>query len=215
MPLLKQVLAPNQLVLGYHRITRIEADLSGNSGFLMATIGSWVDEAAAATLTGKAPAWTTYVPIALSDVVTDLTTLIDTALAGTGDFAGATVIGDNILSLDGAKARRIAYILDQARRLDKEPITLQGYVFLTDDATRTLMYRKLTLAREAAADGQTFSVEWELDGGTTVTLNATQLKAVVRAIDARTEQLKATARGLRATILAATTIAEVEAVTWP
>jgi hypothetical protein len=77
------------------------------------------------------------------------------------------------------------------------------------------MYRKLTLAREAAADGQTFSVEWELDDGSTVTLNATQLKAVVRAIDARTEQLKATARTLRADILACTTVSQVEAIVWP
>lgn len=113
------------------------------------------------------------------------------------------------------KQDKWAAIKAEGLRRDRLPITVATKQFEADDATRTAMFQKMQIAREAIADGLTFSVDWPLDDDTVVTLNANQLKAVVRAIDARSESLKATARTLRAQIVAAANVAAVEAVAWP
>jgi hypothetical protein len=118
-------------------------------------------------------------------------------------------------SLNDLKRDKWADIKAEAAARDLAPITVATREFQTDDATRALMFQKMAIAREAIADGQPFSVDWPLDDDTVINLNANQLKAVVRAIDNRSESLRATARGLRAQIVAAANAAAVAAISWP
>lgn len=102
-----------------------------------------------------------------------------------------------------------------AMSLGAADIVVGGYTFNADPESRSELFEKAMLAKLAADDGLPFSVAWDDANGAPVTLNANQTKAIIRAIDARADQLRATARSLRQQINAATTEAEVNAVVWP
>lgn len=71
-------------------------------------------------------------------------------------------------------------------------------------------------AREALTAGETsWSQAWVLSNNTVVTLTAEQMIALGRAAKAVVSNLWATSQYLRGQIEAATTVAEVEAISWP
>lgn len=69
-------------------------------------------------------------------------------------------------------------------------------------------------AREALIAGEEWSQMWVLSDNTVVTLNAIEMIAVGRACKAVVSDLWATSQYLRGLIESATTIAEVDSVTW-
>jgi hypothetical protein len=102
-----------------------------------------------------------------------------------------------------------------AKARDAANITVGAHEFEADVESRAVLMQAVTIAQLAVADGLSFSVELDKANGSSVTVDAGQLKAIIRAIHTRTESIRATARSLRAQIQAATTPAEVEAVQWP
>lgn len=101
-----------------------------------------------------------------------------------------------------------------AKAEDQTDITIAGNVLNADAASRALLFQKVQIAQMAVADGQPFAVDWMLADETVVTLNANQVKAVVRAINAREDAIRAHAHTLLAAIKAATTSAEVGSIVW-
>lgn len=119
------------------------------------------------------------------------------------------------LTLNGHKRKRWALIKQTAAARDADDITVGAHELKADAQARATLMQAITIAQLAAADGQPFSFEIDKADESVVTVNAAQLKAIIRAIHARTEAIRATARSLRAQIMAATTVAEVNAIEWP
>ena len=101
-----------------------------------------------------------------------------------------------------------------AKAEDQTDITISGNVLAADFASRATLYQKVMIAQLAAQDGQPFSVDWQLADDTVVTLNANQVKAIVRAINTREDAIRTKAHTLLAAIKSATTTEEVLAITW-
>lgn len=120
-----------------------------------------------------------------------------------------------VTTLAEVKAVKWAEIRAAAVAADQANITLGSHVLSADAESRVALFQQVQIALMAVQDGIAFSVDWEKADGTTVTLTANQVKTIVRAIDNRALQIKATARTVRAQIQAATTIEQVEAITWP
>ena len=101
-----------------------------------------------------------------------------------------------------------------AKVTDQTDITISGNVLHADFESRASLFQKVQIAQMAVADGQAFSVDWQLADETVVTLNANQVKAIVRAINTREDAIRAKAHTLLAAIKSATTKEEVLAITW-
>lgn len=97
---------------------------------------------------------------------------------------------------------------------DRADIVLQGKTFQADAEARDEILEAAITAIASAVDNVPFSVEWVLQDNTTVTLNAAQMRAVMRAINNRSAQIKAQTKILRDQLTAANTKAEIEAITW-
>jgi hypothetical protein len=87
-------------------------------------------------------------------------------------------------------------------------------VFDIDAQSQVRLQNAYSLAVDAKAAGQPFSIEWTLANDSVVTLNANQMIALGKAVFSHINDLHATARDARQQILAATTVAEVEAIAW-
>jgi len=118
-------------------------------------------------------------------------------------------------TLVSAKKHQWAGVKAAAEATNQTDITIGGKSYTATDAARASLYQQVQIAQMAVADGLPFSVDVILaDDETVVTLNANQIKAGVRALHDREEQIKAKARTLRSAIFSATTSAEVVAVVW-
>ena len=118
-------------------------------------------------------------------------------------------------TLLAVKLARLEVLKAEARVRGEANITVGVHEFEANTESRNALFQKWQIATAAVADGLPFSVDWTKANNTEVTLTALQVKAILRAIDSRNDQLRATYRTLRAQVQAATTVVLVEAVTWP
>jgi hypothetical protein len=116
--------------------------------------------------------------------------------------------------LEVLKKRKLREMRAAAVAADQADITLSGNTFAADSASRAQLYNEALVAQMNLIDGQAFSLTWERADGSAVTLTAAQLKAIIRAIRQRTDDIRAQFRARRQAINAATTQAQVEAVAW-
>ena len=121
----------------------------------------------------------------------------------------------DLRALADIKAERGAQIRAAAAAANEENITVQNVTFKADAETRAELMQEALVAQMAIADGLSYSLDWERANGNGITLTAAQVKTLVRAINNRTAQIRVAARAKRQAIEAATSKAEVEAVTWP
>jgi len=117
-------------------------------------------------------------------------------------------------TLGAVKRAQGAVIKAAAKAEDQTDITISGNVLHADFESRASLFQKVQIAQMAVADGQAFSVDWQLADETVVTLNANQVKAIVRAINTREDAIRTKAHTLLAAIKSATTKEEVLAITW-
>jgi hypothetical protein len=92
--------------------------------------------------------------------------------------------------------------------------TPQGQVVDIDAQSQARILSTYSLAVDAKAAAAPFSVVWTLADDSEVTLNANQMIAFGKQVMQYISGLYDTARGLRAQIVAASTVAEVEAIQW-
>ena len=102
-----------------------------------------------------------------------------------------------------------------AQAADQANIVIATRELQADSDSRAALFQKYQIALIEIAEGGTFSVDWTLANNTEVTLNAAQFKAIIKAIDARSESIRTTLRGLRDQIAAASTPEALDAIGWP
>jgi hypothetical protein len=149
-------------------------------------------------------------------------TVVESETRVPGDFWGpklrfhwARGDWDDVRSLAEAKLSKWADIkAERAAREYGTYTTPQGAVFDIDAQSQVRLQNAYSLAVDAKAAGQPFSIEWTLANDSVVTLNANQMIALGKAVFSHINDLHATARDARQQILAATTVAEVEAIAW-
>ena len=117
-------------------------------------------------------------------------------------------------TLDQCKRWKLHRMREAARALDADDITVGVHVVPLDAESRAALFQKAHIAVLAAQDGSAFSMEWEKADGTYATLTAAQVKALVRAVDARADTIRSTLRSVKARIDATVTNAEADAITW-
>lgn len=117
-------------------------------------------------------------------------------------------------SLDDVKAAKWTEIKAAREAIEYGSFTWDGSTFDADPVSTSRIMGAFALALAAQAAGQPYSQDWTLADNTTRTLSAADMLTVGAALGARVAGAFATASTLRAQIEAATTIEEVEDVTW-
>jgi hypothetical protein len=104
--------------------------------------------------------------------------------------------------------------LARTAAIDAPLVTSYG-TFDSGPADRTNITDAVLMAQTLAAMGQTVSISFTRADNTVATLNAAQMIEVGLTLGSKVQTAYATARTLRTTIESATTIAQVQDVTWP
>lgn len=227
MLFVKNFTAPNGLVLGYHKIRKIESSFELDT--LTITVASWKDEAH--YLSEVQAVWNSYVTVSLTeDILSEVTTL----LLADPLLTGATSASDNLQSLQAIKDRKWAAL--KTVRDGKEYSTVE-YSSMTFDADRdsqrrvtgavvsnliaTMAWVQTSLQTLATEAGVTLtsapnaSQDWTLSNNSVTSLDVEELQGLGAAIAAQTASIHGVARTLRASIVASTTPEQVTAIQWP
>lgn len=115
-------------------------------------------------------------------------------------------------ALEAVKLARWA-VLKQARdAAEVEPVQVGSMLFDVDD--RSLQRRSMAL--EIASDyGPGWSEVWTLADNSMAVVTEADLRQITAALAVRTRDLHQVGRALRAQIMAATTVEQVQSVVWP
>lgn len=95
------------------------------------------------------------------------------------------------------------------------PLTTLYGVFDADIYSQKNITDAIAMLQTLAASGYPQTIEYTLFDNTVVTLSTAQMVEVGLTLGQRTQQIYATSRSLRVAIDAATTLSEIEAITWP
>lgn len=115
-------------------------------------------------------------------------------------------------SLPTVKLQRWESIKAERSRREYAGFTWDGSVFDSDPVSQSRIQGAVQLA---GLDPVAFSIDWTLADNTVRTLSGADMVAVGVMLAQHVNGLHVIARGLRAQIESATTIAEVESVVWP
>lgn len=118
------------------------------------------------------------------------------------------------LVLQQAKTARKAAINDARDAAELEPFTYLGKQFDAD----ALAVKRITLAVQAAQSAvlakQTYNLTWTCADNTTLDLTETQIVTMPIAMAIKGNEIHTKARTLKAAIDAATTVEEIDSITW-
>ena len=113
-------------------------------------------------------------------------------------------------SLESIKEHKILTLKIQRDNLEVEPITYQGYAFDYDSKARDRISAAI-IALELQGEGAT--IEWTTADNADTPVTANDLKMIIAAVAVRSNKLHTAYRVAKEKVEAATTAADVEAVT--
>lgn len=188
--------------VGYFRVNHVRVNVTDETA-VVGVVG-WVNEVSA--VAGETSIWGTHttVPlVALAD--------LDGILLAMPEFVGASRVGTTGAAIDAAKRRRWALFKARRQELDESPMPLRDFHVDADASSRqdlmgAIMAMQLT--------GETSRV-WRCSDNVMRELSFSDIVTVGVGIAARRQTLIETSDTLYQQIQSATTVEEVEAVTWP
>lgn len=126
-------------------------------------------------------------------------------------YDGVNFTDPNIETLEEAKARYVNSAKNYRDTQEVAPITFNGNTFDYDAKAR----ERLLIARTAIEDaGGTGTIEWTLADQSRVTISLADFKGINAAAATRSNTLHVNYTTTKTAILAATTIEEIEAITY-
>jgi len=128
------------------------------------------------------------------------------------EFDWETKVWVDPRSLADMKAAKWEEIKRARASRESSEIVVSGRRF---DADRASVAKIMGAVQLASMSSPGWQIDWTLADNAVATLSASELIAVGVALGARTAQVYAIARGLRAQIDAATSGAALDAITWP
>jgi hypothetical protein len=211
MAITKQLTNAQGVVYGYHRINSIIIDAQDN---LFATVSSYISADRATDKDRPVDRFSTqiYTPVTTGLVATAEGLLVADA---TCKLFGGTVTPDVILpDLDKAKAKKKAEIAS-ARSVEMyaDKTTSLG-TFGSTESDNNKLSIAIQVTQLAAAAGQPAECGYKTVDGTYSVYTLAQLEQIALEIAAQVIPLYEKESGLVAQIDAATTVEEVEAVSW-
>jgi len=211
MAVTKQLTNAQGIVYDYHRINSIIIDAQDN---LFATVSSYIsaDRAAETDRPVDRFSWQIHTTITTGLVATAETLLVADANC---KLFGGTVTPDVILSdLDKAKAKKKAEIASsRSVEMYADKTTSLG-VFGSTESDNNKLSICIQVTQLAAAAGQPAECGYKDVSGTYSVYTLAQLEQIALEIAAQVVPLYAKESGLVAQVDAATTVADVEAVSW-
>ena len=118
----------------------------------------------------------------------------------------------DVRSIDDRKMQQWSAIKRERTRREYAGFIWDESTFDSDPVSQSRIQGAVQMA---SLDPATFTIDWTLADNTVRTLSGSDMVAVGLALAQHVNGLHVVARGLRAQIEAAMTVAEVEAVTWP
>lgn len=195
----------------HHAIAR--AELAGDLTSLVVMIEQWPNEQARINRSTPSGYWRLQIDLRSLDMSRGLPAAVRAAVLADRAFTGGSWAPGSDDTVATAKARRWSAIKAERRRHVAGTFTAAGKTYNCNREAITLATHGAMLAK--AALDLTWTKTWTLADNTSATLTADQVLTVARAFDDYIGALWVTGRTLRAQIAAATTIAQVEAITWP
>lgn len=122
---------------------------------------------------------------------------------------------EDLRSVSGSRDARWELIKSSRNNALVAPLTTVYGVFDADLYSQKNITDAIAMLQTLSDAGYPQSVEYTLYDNTVASLSTVQMIEVGLSLGQRTQQIYATARALRAAIDAATTISEIEAITWP
>ncbi len=196
--------------VSHHRLVR--AEISSDFSLVGMWLDAWVDEAA--RLAGGPPVASLHVaaPVPAISTRAGLVDGLTAALLADPMYAGGTVVPDASGTLADAQARQWAAIKAERDRRLHGTFECLDHTFDVDCVNVAGAALDALIAK---LNNQDVAQLWVLADNTAATFDADQMIAIGRACKSYVGELWAISQALRAQIEAATTVAEVEAVTWP
>ena len=209
MPIQKNHATPNGAIGTFHVLKKLDVVFPATHA--SALIQSYANEAS--FLAGADAIWNNAVSVPIAVLASGVLSGVQDWLIASEDspFVDGTVISDSSDTLGAAKSRAWASVKDQREQRMQSTFTYEGNTYDIDPVN---LSGASIDAREALIAGEEWSQMWVLSDNTVVTLNAAEMIAVGRACKAVVSDLWATSQHLRGLIESATTIAEVDSVTW-
>lgn len=203
MPILKSATTPNGIACNFHKA--VSGEVIFDSGIAIIGVHSWVTEAD--YLAGKNVVWVWRSTVPLAQLAD-----FDAFAVEAGDFTGGSVVADAANTLEAAKLRAWAGVKNERASRMLGTFDHAGNTFDIDPVN---LSGASIDAREALIAGEAWSQMWVLADNSVITLTAAEMIALARAAKTVVSNLWGTSQYLRGLIEAATTIPEVEAITWP
>ena len=214
MPILKEITNQNGLTLSYHLAIGIKSDLLTNPDVTVITVRSWASEQSYADGDSTASE--------VSHEIPSLGVSPKNAEQSLIDAPGSEFIGGSLLHAPGglevARGRQWSKIKQIRNQLEQSGFTWDGSTFDSNMISSIRWTATLGKAsREHLRGNAEWTETWKLADNTYRVLTATDVIAVDDARYAYVKGLHTTCAILEAQVNdpAKTTIAEVEAVSWP
>jgi hypothetical protein len=220
MPILKNATTPNGATLSYHRAIRLSVDLLNDTA--VATVISHVDESAYADGLPHAWNWEIAIPVALLSGP-DVAGAVESALIAPTDspFYQGGIVSDESQSLDAAKARKLASLKSACRMqivagFQSDALGV-AHLYPAKDLDQTNLVGTVVASLIAGADAAWVTPFWcaDAEGAWVFEMHtAGQIQQVGIASKASILAALSKNEALASTVASATTIEQVEAVTW-
>jgi hypothetical protein len=209
--LTKQYTTPNGANTLHHSIRRIEASFPGE--FAVAHVQSFATEDALTQ--GASPLWSQPLRVPLSAVSSQASIEAWLVADAENPFSGGAVAVFLESNLATAKAKRWAVIKATRATAEFGGFEWDTSTFDSDPQSQSRIQGGAQLATLAMLASQPFSVDWTLADNTVRTLSGADMIAVGQAMGVHIMTVHGAGRALREAIETATTVTEVEAVSWP
>ncbi len=207
MPIIKEVTAPNGVLVSYHKVGTCLIDYAR----ALATIRvlSWSDQERHDQNLGLAWNWEIDVALNLISQYSQ-----DELLVMTEPFTGGGIVNDNTIGLEGAKLKKWLQVKQlRQQSIDTDLITPYG-VFQCASDERQNITDAVQMATVLTAMEQPVSISWTLRDNSVVVLNAEQMTHVGLLLGQKIQEAHAIARVRRGETYAATSIEELNILSW-
>lgn len=208
----KSITTGDGVVLQFHVVQNASIHPEGDSIVIIG--GSWPSQTSFET--GQDPTHRWSRRILFSELISHVSLLSDIGalLVASGDFLNGTVIPKNINDLNKAKLSKLAEMMvarDAATCQDL--VTPQG-TFLCDESSRNNYFRLMVASRTKNQLSLPSAVQVERKNESVVSATTAQITDLALAVHDQEQAALTRFREVRSLIAAASTIAEVEAITW-
>lgn len=209
MPLAIELLTMNQAVSEFHIVKRLEIDFQ--TSLMMVTVLSYASEAA--YLAGGSTVQSLPIRMPLDALAYPVDDSVHAWLTTdeSSPFIGAEIVPDNANTLDAAQDRAWSRMKVIRTQRESGNFVFEDGIYQADVPRIT---GAATLALMAQLSGTEFSTTWTLTDNSVRSLTGAQVMGLGVAVGKYVDDLYNVARVKRAQIYAATSIANVNFITW-